>query len=311
MKMRLVQARMLAPDVRLLRFAKANGTALPPQKPGDHVDVLLPNGYVNQYSLCGDPADAAHFTIAVKHLPAGRGGSAWLTRELEVGAIVPVSAPRNHFELEHGRAHTLLLAAGIGITPIVSMATALARRGESFSLHYSTRDPQNAPFARELREIAEGTRFVHHTGPKGGRTAFDARSVLAQHPAGTVVYCCGPQGYMEAVETAASHLPAEDLRFEAFAPLQDDDFVPAPCHVQIASTGRRLEVPAQESLLQGLRREGFRIESKCESGTCGSCEIGYLSGKVIHRDRLLSTRARQSRILPCVSRTNTPVVLDL
>jgi len=299
MKMRLAAARLLTPDVRLLSFERVNGKPMPAPAPGDHVDVHLPNGHVNQYSLCGPPEETDRYTIAIKKLPEGRGGSDWLHSGLNLGDIALVSQPRNHFPLERGRPHTILLAAGIGITPIASMAGELARTGARFELHYSTRT-QDAPFAEELAGLCGAAKFRHHTGGRKHPGGLSLEQVLASAPQGTAVYCCGPQSYMDAVRAATASWPEEDVRFEAFQAPQDDGFVPAPATVQIRSTGETLHVAADESLLAVLNRKGF-----------GTCEIGYLSGKVLHRDAVLGPKAHQRRMMPCVSRTNTTVVLDL
>lgn len=310
MKMRLVAASLLAPDVRLLSFERVNAKPMPAPRPGDHVDVHLPNGHVNPYSLCGRLEEVGRYTIAVKKLADGRGGSAWLHSGLRPGDIALVSQPRNHFPLEHGRSHAILLAAGIGVTPIVSMAAELARTGASFELHYSTRTPA-APFAEELAGWAGAANFHHYCGGRDRPGGLRIEQLLGRAPPGSVVYCCGPQAYMDAVRAATASWPEGSVRFEAFQAPRDDGFVPAPATVQIRSTGEIVHVAADESVLAALRRKGFDIASKCNNGVCGSCEIGYLSGKVVHRDAVLGPQARQRRMMPCVSRTTTTVVLDL
>lgn len=311
MKMRLTSSHLAAPDIRVLRFVRANGQPLPPQPPGAHVDVHLPNGHVNPYSLCGDPSDAEAFTIAVRRQHEGRGGSEWLHTGLSENDVVPISAPRDQFRLVRGSRHTLLLAAGIGITPILSMARALHADGASFELHYSTRAGSGAPFAEELRRLCAPGRFFHHSHGRHAPGTPSLAALAGRLATGTAVYCCGPTGYMDMVRTACAGLPAEDVHFEAFQGRADDGFVATDCKVRIGSTGQVLEVPAALSMLAVLEQHGFRIPSKCGEGVCGTCEIGYRSGKVIHRDVVLGPRARQHRLMACVSRTASTVLLDL
>jgi vanillate O-demethylase ferredoxin subunit len=190
------------------------------------------------------------------------------------------------------------------------MARELARTGASFELHYSTRTP-DAPFADELAGLGGAAKFHHHTGGRKQPGGLSVEQVLSGVPPGTVVYCCGPQGYRDVVRAATASWPEEDVRFEAFQAPQEDGFIPALATVQIKSTGETLHVAADESVLEVLNRKGFDIPSKCSNGVCGTCEIGYLSGKVLHRDAVLGPKAHQRRIMPCVSRTNTTVLLDL
>lgn len=311
MKMRLTSSHLVTPDIRLLRFVRANGQPLPPQPPGAHVDVHLPNGHVNQYSLCGDRADTEAFTIAVQRQPEGRGGSEWLHAGLSQNDVVPISAPRDQFSLAKGSRHTLLLAAGIGITPILSMARALHAEGSSFELHYSTRTGSGAPFAEELGLLCPPGRFFRYSDGRHALGALRPAALVERMEVGTAVYCCGPEGYMDAVRAACACLPEDSVHFEAFKGRSDDGFVAADCRIQIVSTGQVLEVPADVSMLSVLEQHGFRVPSKCVEGVCGTCEIGYRSGKVIHRDVVLGPKARQQRLMPCVSRTASTVLLDL
>ena len=310
MKMNVVDVATTGGDVRLLTLRHPRRPRLPEPTPGAHVDVRLPDGKVRQYSLCGDPDDATAYRIAVKLEPEGRGGSRWIHEHLVAGAVAHVSAPRNHFRLAASAAQHVLVAGGIGITPLAAMAHRLVRDRSSFVLHYCARNAARAPLLAELRALC-GDRLQTYFPDGDGSRRFDAVVALAERPANAHVYCCGPARLVEHVRSAAAHWPGEAVHFEFFAPLADDDFEPVPFEIFVASSGQTFTVPADRSALQILRENGFSLSSSCELGVCGSCECGYTAGHVIHRDVVLEADARRNRMLLCVSRAEGRIVLDL
>lgn len=310
MKLDLAEVRSSGGDVLLLTLRHSRRPALPPATAGAHVDVHLPDGRVRQYSLWGDPADRSAYRIAVKRETSGRGGSLWLHDNLRAGASLMVSAPRNHFELEEGAERYLLLAAGIGITPMLAMAQALTLAGSPFVLHLFARSRQAAPLLDEVRAAVPAERLQCHFSDEPGTRASPA-ALLAEATPGTQVYCCGPVRFMDAVRDASGHWPDGAVRFEAFQPLSDEGFVPEAFEVVIASTEATLTVPADRSALDVLRANGIELPSSCEIGVCGSCECGYRDGQPIHRDVVLAPRARRDRFIPCVSRAVGTLRLDL
>jgi len=310
MKMNVVDVRTTGEDVRVLTLQHPRRPLLPDPSPGSHVDVRLPDGKVRQYSLCGDPGDPRTYRIAVKREPEGRGGSRWIHAHLTEGAVAHVSAPRNNFPIAADAAHHLLIAGGIGITPLAAMAYRLRRERKRFTLHYCARNPARAPLLLEMRTICDDR--LHTWFSDGGAACrFDAAAALADRPEGAHVYCCGPGRLVEAVRSATAHWPEGSVHFEHFAPLGQDGFEPAPFEICIASTGRTYEVPAGRTALEVLRENGFSLPSSCELGVCGSCECGYSAGTVIHRDVVLEPAARRTRMLLCVSRAEGQVVLEL
>lgn len=309
MKLRVADLHPETPSVVGIRLEHPRRPQLPAWSPGAHVDVHLPGGEVRQYSLCGDPDDRSHYRIAVKREDAGRGGSRWLNSHLEVGAELPVSAPRNHFRLEPQNGRHLLIAGGIGVTPLAAMARQLKQQGTDFVLHYCARNRQNAPLLAELEAIC-GAALKTWISELGQR--FDAASVLAAET-GAELYVCGPARLTDSVEQTALSLgwPEERFHAEHFAALQDVDFHPEAFEAVIASSGLRLDVPADRSLLAVLSENGIALDSSCEIGVCGACECGYLDGAVLHRDVVLGPDLRKTRLMSCVSRGKGTITLDL
>lgn len=310
MKLEVAGIRQESGDVLAVDLRHPRRPELPPSTPGAHVDLHLPGWGIRQYSLCGDPGDRSRYRIAVKRENGGRGGSRWLHENLRPGATLMVSAPRNHFELSDDAARYLLLAGGIGITPLLAMARALGRAGKPFHLHDFARSRAAAPMLEEVAAAAGPASVSYHFDDEPG-SRIDLADHLAVPQAGTQVYCCGPAGFMEAVRRATARWPEEAVRFEAFQPLVDEAFAPEPFEILIRSTGAALPVPADRSVLDILRSAGIELPSSCEIGVCGSCECGYLDGTPLHRDVVLSPRARRSRFIPCVSRAVGPLQLDL
>lgn len=309
MKLRVAELHRKTQDVMAIRLVHPRRPRLPVWQAGAHVDVHLPVVGVRQYSLCGDPEDRSHYTIAVKREDTGRGGSSWLHSHLEVGTEIPVSAPRNHFQLAPQKGPHLLIAGGIGVTPLTAMARELKRHGTDFVMHYCARNRLSAPLLEELEAICDD-RLRVWLSDSGER--FEAQAVLAGAP-GTELYVCGPARLTDAVEQAATSLdwPTEQFHSERFTALQDADFQPEAFEAIIASTGSKLSIPADRSLLSVLSDHGIALDSSCEIGVCGACECGYTEGSVVHRDVVLGPESRKTRLMSCVSRGRGTVVLDL
>jgi len=309
MKLTVTDVRPEPGDVRVIEFRHPRKPHLPLFEPGSHVDVHLPDKKVRQYSLCGDPTDLTRYTIAVKREIAGRGGSAWIHENVIVGSELPVSAPRNHFPLQDGRGPALLLAGGIGITPLLAMARHLHRQGKPFELHYFTRSRTLAPLLSRI----EGELHTKHVAlhfDDAPATHQDLAALLSKRPADAQLYYCGPPGFMAAAARAASGWPVGTVHFEAFEPLGNET-VPAEPFMIILRSGAVVPVAADISALAALRAAGVPLASSCENGVCGTCECGYLEGQPIHRDEVLSKDAQSNRFIPCVSRAAGVLKLDL
>jgi len=301
----------IATDIHQYELARADGGELPGFTPGAHLRVETPGGLIRCYSLSNDPAERRHYVIAVKRETQGRGGSASLIDRVRVGDLLPVSTPRNAFALKDSPARHLFIAGGIGITPILSMIRHLETTGAApFQLYYLTRSPETTAFRDELAR-RQGTVVIHHDqgDPAAG---YDLWPALEQ-PKGAQLYCCGPRGLMDAVRDMTGHWPTSAVHFEDFgigaAQATADD---QPFTVQLARSGRTLDVPADRSLLDTLRAAGIKVASSCESGTCGTCRTGLLAGTADHRDLVLAPYEQADTIMVCVSRAQGgTLVLDL
>lgn len=305
MRLRVEDARPTTPEVLLLTLRHATKPELPAWAPGAHVDLRLPDGRVRQYSLCGDPAERGQWRLAVKREEAGRGGSRWVHEALRAGETVMVTAPRNNFPLVEAAERHVLVAGGIGITPLLPMARELTRRGAEFSLHFLARSRALAPLLAEAA-AACGDRLVTWFGDDGRR--FDP-SVLRPPGPSDHLYACGPQRLLDALKETG--WPEERFHHEVFQATLDENFKPEPFTARIAATGEEILVPAELSLLEALRRAGHAAPSSCESGVCGACICRYRDGVVIHRDQVLKPAERQDRMTPCVSRARVSVTLEL
>jgi ferredoxin-NADP reductase len=307
MKLRVAATRYTTSDVLHITFQHPLRPELPEWTAGAHVDLWLPDGRVRQYSLCGDPRDLSRYEVAVKVESPGRGGSRWIHENLTEGVIAHVSAPRNNLPISERAERHILVAGGIGITPFLSMARALNSQGKDFQVHFCARSPEEAPLLAELREIC-GPRLQCWFSKAGSRFTPD---LIGDYSPATHVYVCGPQRLLDSVQDYLSSWPAKQLHGEVFQATLDENFKAEPFEATIASSGQRLLVPADKSLLDVLRENGLLVPSSCELGICGSCECGYSDGAVIHRDKVLPVAKRQDRMMPCVSRARVAVTLDL
>ena len=308
--MRVAGVRRVAVDVVCLDLKPADRRPFEAFEPGAHVDLYAPNGQLRQYSLCGDPADFSLYTIAVKREAAGRGGSASLHDDVEVGTAMGMQGPRNFFPLAGGAAHSIFVAGGIGITPIRAMVLALQAAGASWELHYCARSEAHAAFYPELDALAPGRVKPYFSEAP----LLDAAALLREVRPGAHVYCCGPEPLMKAVAAAAAHWPEGSVHFEWFAAPKQDWPENQAFTVELARSGLRLEVPAARTILQVVRDHGIDVVSACEEGVCGTCETRVLEGVPEHRDMLLSPAEREAgcTMMVCISRAKTPkLVLDL
>ena len=312
--LRVVGKTCIATDVFLFELAHRDGAPLPTFSGGAHVTVLTPNGLTRRYSLCNNPAHSDRYLLAVKREHQGQGGSASMIDQVQCGGELLASVPRNDFALDHRAASHLLIAGGIGITPILSMLHELQGRGADFQLIYLTRSPELTAFREELQspELA-GRVLLHHDHGELAR-ALDLSPWLAQPRDGQHVYCCGPRGLMQAVHEQTRGWPSGSVHFEDFggAPPPQQAAQDRPFTVKLARSGRIVAVPAGVSILEALRREDIPVPSSCESGTCGTCRTGLVAGIADHRDYVLGEDEQSSEIMICVSRAVSPQLeLDL
>jgi vanillate O-demethylase ferredoxin subunit len=285
----------------------ADGGPLPPFEAGAHVDVALPNGAVRQYSLCGDPAERDAYRLGILLEPAGRGGSRNAHEALMVGTGLRIRQPRNLFGLQPAR-HTLLFAGGIGITPMLAMATQLTREDRAFDLHYCARSAGRMAFRQRLADAPFAARVHLHLDDGPAAQRFDPQA-LPGPGADERAYVCGPRGFMDAVIGAlkAKGWPDERIHFESFsAPASDP--AAGGFEVQLGHGGAVVPVSAGQSVAEALRQAGLAVSLSCEQGICGTCALRVLDGVPDHRDMYFSDdeKAANDRFTPCCSRSHSP-----
>lgn len=290
-----------AEDVVSLRLAAPGGGGiLPPWQPGAHIELRLPSGRKRQYSLCGDPADRHRYRIAVRRIANGGGGSAEVHDALGEGVRVAIAGPRNAFPFA-AEASVLLIAGGIGITPILPMAREAARRGLDWTLVHTGRSLGSMPFAAELAELAAAAPGRVCIRPDDESGVPEAANLLSLSPAAGAVYCCGPAPMIDGIRRAFGGSRASALHFERFAPPPITDG--RPFELQLGNTGRVLPVPYDRSALDVLHEALPDMPFSCRQGFCGTCRIRVAHGHVDHRDhRLTATERAAGAMLPCVSR---------
>ena len=304
----------VAQDIVRLRLAAPDGRPMPRWSPGSHIDVACGDtGLSRQYSLCGDPEEAGTLDIAVLRDPQSRGGSAWVHGRVKVGDRLHIRGPRNHFRLDEGAGHLVFIAGGIGVTPIMAMARRARMLGIDYRLHYCGRSRATMAFVDEL-SAQHGERLHLHVSSEGSR--LDLAALLATPVEGAQVYACGPLRMLEALEEACAHWPEDSLKMEHFeSTLGTLD--PAKEHafeVELKDSGLTLPVRADQTLLAALRAANIDVQSDCEEGLCGSCEVRVISGEVDHRDMVLTRAEREAgqRMMSCCSRAcGTRLVLEL
>jgi vanillate monooxygenase ferredoxin subunit len=311
MRLEVARRTFIARDVVEIDFMHLQKAPLPEVSPGAHLLVHLSQELSRQYSLCNGPADRDVLRIAVKLEAGGRGGSAAMHR-LAVGDSVLAELPRNAFTLE-AAAHTALFAAGIGITPIVSMVKSLAAADRPYTLFYCARDEDQAPYLDLLRRPPYVPNLHVCFTARDGR--IDVASALQALPRESRLYTCGPAGFMKEILGAAQGLgwPADRLHQEYFSADMPDQAGPS-FKVVLAKTGRELFVGANESVVMACRREGCDIPTSCEQGVCGTCLVTVLGGEPDHRDLYLTDKEKDGNtmMLACCSRARSAeLVLDL
>lgn len=300
----------VAEDAVQLTLRRADGLDFPVWSAGAHIDLEMPDGLTRQYSLCGDPGDLSSYTVAVLKAPKSRGGSLFVHDSLQLGDRVAIHGPRNHFPLVEAGQY-LFIAGGIGITPIAAMIREVHAQGRPWRLEYGGRSLSSMAFRDELSSFGDRARFW----PQDTKGIIDLASVLGTPDSETAIYACGPEPLLAAVEGISSeHWPVGALHLERFAATKVDTAGDTAFEVELATSGIRLSVAPDQTLLQALDAADIRVLSQCREGTCGTCETPVLEGAVDHRDAVLDAdeKAENSCMMVCVSRAACPLlVLDL
>ncbi|MFD5750894.1 PDR/VanB family oxidoreductase [Streptomyces sp. NPDC127033] len=303
-----------ADDVAALTLRHSGGEPLPQWRPGAHIDLLLDNGQVRTYSLCGDPGDRSSWRIGVLRVPDGRGGSAYVHGTLHAGAPVRVRGPRNNFALRAAGRY-LFVAGGIGITPLLPMIAAAEAAGAQWRLLYGGRTLSSMAFLDELAGYGDAVTVR----PQDRHGLLDLDGLLGEPDTDTLVYCCGPEPLLAAVEERCRAWPPGALRVERFRAKEPEGRGEAAAggdafEVVLSRSGHTLHVAPGKSVLETVREAGVSALSSCAEGICGTCETEVLEGEPDHRDSVLGAEERESgeTMMICVSRSRGPrLVLDL
>ena len=296
----------IADGVVRLDLVRPDGRALPEWSPGTHLSVDLANGLQRQYSLCGARDDSA-WSIAVQREQSSRGGSAWLFEHAKPGTELPITHVRNNFDFDPA-ADYVLVAGGIGITPLMSMVETAESSGARWRMLYGGRCRASMAF---LEQLSAYEQVAVCAEDEQGRP--DLAGYIGEPRSDTLIYACGPAGMLDALYEAAADWPAGSLRVERFT-AADLDRNTGSFVVELARSKKEVVVGSDQSVLESVRAAGIEAESSCEEGTCGTCETRVLSGIPEHRDVVLSDadRASNGYMMICVSRSQGErLVLDL
>lgn len=304
----------IASEILKLRLVSPDGRPLPRWVPGSHIDIECGSaGVTRQYSLCGDPADTAAFEIAVLQEANGRGGSAWIHTRVRAGDRLQIRGPRNHFRMEESASKVIFIAGGVGITPVSAMARRAKGLGIDYALHYSGRSRKTMAFLDQLAEL-HGDRL--HLYPHDEGLHNDLQALLKHPESDTKIYACGPVSMLKALEACCVAWPRDALRTEHFVSTVRtlDPSMEHAFEVELKDSGLVISVAADQTVLEALRAANIEVQSDCEEGLCGSCEVVVLEGSVDHRDVVLTRAERETNVkmMACCSRaTGKRLVLGI
>lgn len=314
--LRVAKTAQEALGINSLELSDPDGTRLPSFTAGAHIDVWISETESRSYSLCGDPRDTSVYKIGVLKEEHGQGGSIWVHDYLNAGELVKVSAPKNLFPLSTDAEKHVLLAGGIGVTPMIAMIHELEAKGASYVMHLCARSADRTPFMDFLSSRIDAEKVhIHHDGgnPEAG---LDIAYLLKNHEAGMHLYYCGPAGFMAAAKDASSHWPKGTVHFEFFSSPDDgteqSTGADMPFQVKLSATGEVYDVPADQTIVEVLRANGIDVDTQCEDGFCATCMTRYVSGEPEHRDSVLDEEDQEQFVLICCARSKTPMLeLDL
>ena len=321
LELKVTKVRDLTPNIKMFELVAAQGGDLPAFEAGAHIDIKMANGLTRSYSLANDPTERHRYVTAILKDMKGQGGSKWMHENVKPGDVLWATEPLQNFPLNEGATKSVLLAGGIGITPILAMGYRLRAKGLPMHLYYCTRAPEETAFMAEVKQVfGADVTFFHDGGdPSKGIKLAD---VFKDYEPGTHLYVCGPGGLLRAVRDAIAHWPEDVVHFELFSSARTDEQAAEiatrenqPFEVELARSGVTLTIPPDRSILDVLIEEGFGVPYACEEGWCGACMIPLLGGKADHRDEVLTDGEKQAneKIQVCVSRAmpGEKLVLDM
>ncbi|VTU13187.1 Phenoxybenzoate dioxygenase subunit beta [Variovorax sp. SRS16] len=312
--LRLSAIRYEAEAIASFQFQHPDAAPLPAFAPGAHVDVHLPNGLIRSYSLSNESSETHRYVVTVARDVNSRGGSAYMHDKLHVGQLLKVGVPANHFPLDESASDTVLIAGGVGVTPIWCMAQRLERLGRPVKVFYASRSRANAAFSKDFEALGRRHAACVHLHFDDERGLLDIRKLVSENVgAGTHVYCCGPTPMLQAFEAACSHLPPECVHVEYFkakdAPITADGL-----ELVLAKSQKTLRVGHGKTVLDAILEAGIDVPYSCMEGICGSCEVPVLDGVPDHHDSVLSAKQKASNstmLICCSGAKSSRLVLDL
>lgn len=304
--------RQSTPEIRLYELVSPDGEDLPAFTAGAHVDLHLANGIVRSYSIASSQDDRSRYLVGIARDRQSRGGSSFIHDTLAPGDMIEVSLPRNHFALHEEAPSSILIAGGIGVTPIMSMVRRLGDLGREWKLHLATRSRNATPFLNELAAGDPARTFLHFDDENGGRP-IDIRAVVDAAAPGSHFYCCGPTPMLEAFKAAVAGIPEEHVHFEHFSGT-GDAATDGGFDVELARSGKVVRVEKGQTILDAVGAVGVAVPFSCQAGVCGSCETRVVAGLPDHRDLILTETERQankSMMICCSGALSDRLVLDL
>lgn len=309
LKMKVAGRQQLTEHICEFTLAPVDGATLPPFTAGAHITVETPSGAMRRYSLVNDGAAPEVYKIAVKREVNGRGGSMSMHDDAVEGTELRVEVPENTFELTEAKEY-LLIAGGIGVTPIYAMAQHLLRDDKPFKVIYCTRSAEDTAYLQDMKDALGDKLTLHHDAGDPDQV-YDFWDHF-EDPKDMKVYCCGPQPLLEEIEAISGHWPEGRVIFEDFKPVEVVRADDKPFEVKLEKSGVTVHVPEDKSILEAIRESGVPTVSSCESGTCGTCKTRLISGAADHRDMVLMEEEKDRFIMICVSRAQDgDLVLDL
>jgi tetrachlorobenzoquinone reductase len=315
MQVRVKRISFEADNINSYELVNPVGGDLSPFTAGSHIDLHLPNGMIRSYSLVNDQGERNRYVIAVNNDAASRGGSKLIHETMRVGDIITVSHPRNNFSLQEDAGHSVLIAGGIGITPLLSMIRRLEALGRSWELFYAARTRLTAAFLDELKTLrADVPPNLHlNFDQEPEARMIDLSSIVNAAPSDAHLYCCGPMPMLEAFEAVTADRPAGHVHVEYFK-AREKPAAAGGFEVKLARSNRTIAIQAGQTILDALLEAGISANYACAEGVCGTCETRVIEGIPDHRDLFLSKEEQEANktIMICCSGSRSPtLILDI
>jgi len=321
LELKVTKLRDLTSNIKMFELVNAKGGDLPAFEAGAHIDFKLPDGKIRSYSLANDPTETNRYVTAILKDVNGKGGSVWMHENVKEGDVLTATEPLQNFPLVEDAANSILLAGGIGITPMLAMGYRLKALGKKVHLHYCSRSAEETAFMDEVKQLFGDDVTFHHDGGDPSK-GINLKETFKDHAEGTHLYVCGPAGLLNATRDAVAHWPEGTVHFELFTSARSDEQVAEmesrenfEFEVELKQSGVTLTIPADRSILDVMIEEGYGVPYACEEGWCGACVIPMLGGKADHRDEVLSDaeKAANDKIQVCISRAlpGEKLILDM